>query len=286
MSVLICPDRICLAYRQDCQSLVHERLMNDRAFTSSGEPHRAAGRWLVVNADDFGVTSGVNEGIAEAYEHGIVTSASLMVYGAAATSAAEYARAHPKLSLGLHVDLRNWRLSRLPWTRLRSAEALRVAVAADVGEQLERFRQLVGQDPTHLDSHHHRHRIDSLRPIFVEAAQELDIPLRHFSHGIGFCGDFYGQDGRGRPKPHAIMPDALIALLGRLPAGVTEMGSHPGYPEGLRAWYREERVREVQTLCDSVVRDSVARFGIKLVTFREAWALPESAPQPGSGNRE
>jgi predicted glycoside hydrolase/deacetylase ChbG (UPF0249 family) len=247
--------------------------MNERVFTSSGEPQLAGGRWLVVNADDFGVTTGVNDGIAEAHEHGIVTSASLMVHGAAAEPAAEYARARPELSIGLHVDLRDWRRRRLPWARFRTEEALRAAVAADIGEQLEHFRQLLGQDPSHLDSHHHRHRVDSLLPVFLGVARELDVPLRHFSRGIGFLGDFYGQDGRGRPRPETIMPDALIGLLDRLPAGVTELGSHPGYPEGLDAWYREERVREVQTLCDPEVQEAVARFGITLVTFRQAWTL-------------
>lgn len=255
-------------------------LVSDTMNRSSGEPRSAGRRWLVVNADDFGVTPGVNDGIIEAHEHGIVTSASLMVRGAAAAAAAEYARARVELSVGLHVELRDWRARRLPWARVRSEQALRAAVGAELEEQLEQFRQIVGHDPTHLDSHHHRHRVDPLRSIFLEVADELDVPLRHFSQGIRFCGDFYGQDGRGRAKPQAIMPDALIGLLERLPAGVTELGSHPGYPEGLHAWYREERPREVRTLCDPVVREAVARFGITLVTFREAWALRESARHP------
>ena len=51
-------------------------------------------RELIVNADDFGLSEGVNRGIAEAHEHGIVTSASLMVRGASAPAAAAYADAH------------------------------------------------------------------------------------------------------------------------------------------------------------------------------------------------
>jgi predicted glycoside hydrolase/deacetylase ChbG (UPF0249 family) len=247
-------------------------LVNDSMDTSSGEPGLAGARWLVVNADDFGMTSRVNEGIIQAHERGIVTSASLMVRGPAAAAGAEYARGRVELGVGLHVELRDWRVRRAPWARVRSEQALRAAVEAEVGKQLEQFRELVGHDPTHLDSHHHRHRIDSLRSIFLEFAKELHVPLRHFSRGIGFCGEFYGQDGRGRPEPQVITPDGLVALLERLPAGVTELGSHPGYPEGLRSTYREERVREVRTLCDPVVREALARFGIRLVTFREAWA--------------
>jgi hypothetical protein len=182
---------------------------------------------------------------------------------------------HPELGLGLHVELRDWRVRRRPWSRVRTEDALRAAVAADLGEQLAEFRRLVGRDPTHLDSHHHRHRIDSLRPVFVGVAADLDVPLRHFSPGIRFCGEFYGHDGRGRPEPQAIAPRALVALLERLPPGVTELGSHPGYPEGLRAWYREERVQETRTLCDPDVRDTVERLEIGLVTFAEVRALLE-----------
>ena len=63
---------------------------------------------LVVNADDFGLAPGVNRGIIRAYEHGIVTSTSLMVRGAAAVDAGRYARLRPELAVGLHVDLGEW----------------------------------------------------------------------------------------------------------------------------------------------------------------------------------
>src|SRR3712207_8784245 len=56
---------------------------------------------------DFGLTDGVNRGIIEAHERGIVTSASLMVRYPAAKDAADYARSNPALSVGLHVDLRS-----------------------------------------------------------------------------------------------------------------------------------------------------------------------------------
>jgi chitin disaccharide deacetylase len=62
----------------------------------------------LVNTDDFGQSPGVNEGVITAHEHGIVTSASLMVRWPAATPAAKYARGHPRLSVGLHVDLGEW----------------------------------------------------------------------------------------------------------------------------------------------------------------------------------
>ena len=62
-------------------------------------------RTLVVNADDFGASEGVNQGVVQAHVHGIVTSTSLMVTGNAAEHAARLAGEHPGLGVGLHWDL-------------------------------------------------------------------------------------------------------------------------------------------------------------------------------------
>jgi chitin disaccharide deacetylase len=224
---------------------------------------------LIVNADDFGCSRGVNRGIIEAHELGIVTSASLMVNRPAASEAAEYGHTHPDLSVGLHVELRRWRVQRRPWSLVWTNGRLRQVVASDVGAQLDRFRKLVGRDPTHLDSHHHRHRCESIRPAFQALAEELGVPLRHFDPRIHFSGAFYGHDGAGRPDPDSITPAALVAMLETLPAGVTELGCHPGYTDGLNSWYRDERVQEVRTLCHSEVRETIERLRIELVSFQE-----------------
>jgi predicted glycoside hydrolase/deacetylase ChbG (UPF0249 family) len=224
-------------------------------------------RSLIVNADDFGISRGVNRGIAEAHEHGIVTSASLMVDRPAAEEAAAYARARPQLSVGLHVELRRWRAFR---------------ATTNVRRQLERFRRLVGADPTHLDSHRHQHREEPLRSISLDLADELDVPLRHFEPTVQSWGDFYGQID-GRPNAQAIDPGALVGILERLPAGVTELSCHPGYADGLKEWYRDERVQEVQTLCDPDVLAAITRLRIRLISFRELPArmyVAESSPLP------
>jgi predicted glycoside hydrolase/deacetylase ChbG (UPF0249 family) len=231
---------------------------------------------LIVNADDFGYSRGINRGIVEAHEAGIATSASLMVNRPAAPEAAAYARRNPRFDVGLHVELRRWRPRRRPWSLVWSEQALQSVVARDLAAQLDRFRRLLDRDPTHIDSHHHRHRIDSLRPIFEAVARQLDVPLRHFAPGIRFCGEFYGHDGAGRPDPEAISRDALVGLLTRLTPGVTELCTHPGYTEGVDMWYREERAQEVLTLCDPSVRAAIERLRIRLTSFGELAVRRES----------
>lgn len=62
-------------------------------------------RRLIINADDFGFTSGVNRAIVEAHTHGAVTSSTLMATGAAFAEAVELAKTAPQLSIGCHVVL-------------------------------------------------------------------------------------------------------------------------------------------------------------------------------------
>lgn len=225
-------------------------------------------RYLIVNADDFGYTDGVNRGILDAHDEGIVTSASLMVERPAAAEAAVQARERPGFGVGLHVELRSWRTSRFPRRgSARSAEAVERRAAADLHRQLDRFRRLVGREPSHLDSHQHRHMVEIVRPAFEEAATELGIPLRRLDRRIRFCGDFYGHDGRGRPEHEAISVDALIRVIENLEDGVTELCCHPGYTDGLDDWYRLEREQEIRALCDLRVRQAVEREGVQLCSF-------------------
>ena len=74
-------------------------------------------RFLVVNADDLGLSTAVNEGIFRAHREGVVTSASLMVRQGAAPEAATEAAHHPELAVGLHLDLGEWNYESGEWTQ-------------------------------------------------------------------------------------------------------------------------------------------------------------------------
>jgi len=228
-----------------------------------------ARRRLIVNADDFGRTAGINRGIAQAHEVGIVTSASLMVDQPAAAEAAGYARSHPGLGVGLHVDLGEWEFQSGAWRAIYEKATGDGAVHDEAVGQLERFRNLVGRDPTHLDSHQHAHRREPARTALVELASQLGVPLRHFDERVRYCGRFYGQTEEGAPVPDAVTADALIRLLVSLPVGVTELACHPGTAAGLDSSYREEREREVEALCDPRVQRVLEDENIELCSFAE-----------------
>jgi predicted glycoside hydrolase/deacetylase ChbG (UPF0249 family) len=228
-------------------------------------------RYLIVNADDFGQSPGVNRGVIAAHEHGIVTSASLMVRWPAAAAAAAYGRAHPRLSLGLHFDLSEWAFRGETWVRVYevATEGDLQAVAEEAARQLAAFRRLVGHDPTHLDSHQHVHRKGPANAVLAELARDLGVPLRSCQSEIRYCGDFYGQTGKGASLPEAISVDRLIGILVTLPSGHTELACHPGLGDDLDTMYGRERAEEVKALCDLRVRAALTAERIELRSFAD-----------------
>jgi predicted glycoside hydrolase/deacetylase ChbG (UPF0249 family) len=223
-------------------------------------------RYLVVNADDLGQSGAVNRGILMAHRNGIVTSASLMVRWPHAAEAATLAKECPGLSIGLHLDLGEWAVTGEEWAPLYQVVSLddAAAVEGEVKRQLALFEALMRRIPTHLDSHQHVHRGQPLQGIAKQAAQELGIPLRHYS-AVQYCGSFYGQGAEGQPLPDAISADGLLRILRDLPEGHTELACHPAAGSDLSTMYSVERVQELQTLCDPRVRSAIDALGICLV---------------------
>lgn len=224
-------------------------------------------KYIVVNADDLGYSPGVNQGIVVAHQLGVLTSASLMVEMPASRDGARLARELPALSVGLHANLTD--LSGQPLVSLETGEGGREVLE----QQLDRFQELMGCLPTHLDSHHNVHRNPRLLPQFLEVAARHELPLREHSPVRYFSG-FYGQWGGGTHLEH-ISAQGLIRLLEtEISEGVTELSCHPGYcdPE-LRSGYRQERESELSSLCDPAVREYLSARHIRLVNFVEAMAL-------------
>jgi predicted glycoside hydrolase/deacetylase ChbG (UPF0249 family) len=231
-------------------------------------------RLLIVNADDLGLSPGVNAGIAEAHERGIVTSASLMVRAGSATEAVALSSRLPRLAVGLHLDIAEWQYDDGEWraTYERCPPQDAAAVEAECRGQLAAFRELTGRDPTHLDSHQHAHTSEPMASIAAALSAELEAPLR--GREIRYEGGFYGQTGKGEPYPAGIASDHLVELIDALPAGRTELGCHPGIGNDAQSSYATEREREVQALCDSQVKAAVERGGIRLCSFAEVLSAP------------
>ena len=219
---------------------------------------------LIVNADDYGASCGINRGVEECFERGILTSASLMVNMPAATQAAHFSQRHAGLSLGLHTVL--------------TTEDCTITV--DLGKpmecrneilrQLAKFQDLRGCNPSHLDSHHNVHRDPVLGPIFEEVAREYRIPLREHSP-VRYFSNFYGQWEDGESHLEWIGVDNLKAMLEQeVREGITELACHPGYRgDGFQSSYLTEREYEVTTLCDSRIAQAIQLLEIRLTNYTE-----------------
>jgi predicted glycoside hydrolase/deacetylase ChbG (UPF0249 family) len=221
-------------------------------------------RFLIINADDFGYTQGINHGILTAHIQGVVSSTSLMVDAPHAVKAAAQARRCPSLGVGLHFAATN------EHTALYDLNDLAL-VEQELDRQYKRFCELVGGVPTHLDSHHHIHLREKLKPLFVSWAEEHDLLLRdlgHVSYNGGFFGQWYDENWHPHPVPENISVRHLEKLLRALPDGVTELACHPGYvTHDLNSSYRAERAIELATLLDPQVLSLIHALDIKLISF-------------------
>lgn len=226
---------------------------------------------LIVNADDFGQSHGINQGVAIAHTDGIVTSASIMVRWPAVVEAVVWAQARQGFSLGLHLDFGEWRYDAISFSWVPVYEVVPLdneeLVRAEVRAQVDRFCELVGRGPTHIDSHQHVHLREPMRAIVTAEAARLGAPVRSVASSACYSGAFYGQSAEGWPVPDAITAEALIALLEKLPPGVTELGCHPATEVDFPTMYREERIRELSALTDPAVKAVARRLGIRLVPF-------------------
>ena len=166
-------------------------------------------RRLIVNADDFGLTAGVNRAIVEGNRQGVVTSATLMANAQATEAAIDLARAQPGLKTGCHVVLIDGvpLAANLPSltngsTRFRSSlkefavAAVRNRIAAEEIEREVEAQvckiQSRGITLTHVDSHKHTHMFPHvLRPLLraaracgIRAVRNPFEPMRSWPTGM------------------------------------------------------------------------------------------------------
>jgi predicted glycoside hydrolase/deacetylase ChbG (UPF0249 family) len=263
-------------------------------------------RTLVVNADDLGLTVGVNDGIFAAHDGGILTSASLMATAPATANAIRRLRSHPALGIGVHLTLVDGTPllppDRLPtlvrddgrfhasWRPFIVACLLGRVSMADVERELTAQIEYViaqGITPTHLDSHKHVHLFPPVFDVVVRLAHRFhisvvrvpnertlaDLPLLDMARrAYSLAGSRGIATPRflGRAMTGVMTADALAKALRQLPAGHTELMVHPGYvDEALRQLptrLMASRETEVALLTSAAVAQIVVDHDVHLVT--------------------
>lgn len=171
---------------------------------------------LLVNADDFGFSRGVNHGIIDAHRFGIVNSATMMVHTPATEHAVELAKQYPQLRVGIHLTLTFGKpvnqdvpslvdergFFRVDKNYEKNSEILLEDVRREWENQIQKFLSF-GIHPAHMDSHHHVHAWPFLEPVVKELAQKYSLPVRNAFRrnveGISLLSDvfldgFYGEN--------------------------------------------------------------------------------------------
>lgn len=257
---------------------------------------------LIVNADDFGLSKGVNHGIMEAHHEGIVSSATIMVNMPGFEDAVESAKKTPSLGVGFHFNLSYG----MPLSPPHEVPSLvdehgnfhkmkmsnpRKWREEDVKKELHRQWTRVketGISITHLDSHHYIQRISTVYPAYSQLAHEEGLPMRHtFQFPENYNYDDYepiSSTKNALPLDHPATTDAFVGdiyfrdqrfeqlrqHIHTLPPGITEINCHPGYVddelEELSVWtsYREI---ELATLTHTDITKFLKQEKIELVNF-------------------
>ena len=265
-----------------------------------------ARKQLVVNADDFGFTPDVNEGIVDAHRGGILTATTLMANGAAFDDAVRLARDTPSLDVGCHLVLVGGHsvLTGRPYpltvSKLLVAIARRdLRIYDELAAQVRKIVQ-AGIAPTHLDTHKHTHLAPPVLEAVARVGEEFgirwvrrpfDFPMtttapflkRATSRALGLVRL---QFHRTLARHHCRTTDTfagfqitgrfrtaeLIALIRQLPAGLTELMCHPGRCredlQKARTRLKQSREEELAALVAPETRLALDACGVELVSYR------------------
>jgi predicted glycoside hydrolase/deacetylase ChbG (UPF0249 family) len=255
-------------------------------------------KFLITNADDFGFTRDVNEGIVEAHRNGILTATTLMATGAAFEHAVGLARENPTLDVGVHLVLVGAAGFPATVARLMGAIALgRLHIYDQLAAQVRKILE-AGIRPTHVDTHKHTHLLPPVMDAVARISEEFRIPwvrkpldppiplLQRWlqaslnQHACRTTDHFAGFEITGNYDA-----SVLAALIRNLPEGVTEFMCHPGLCteelQSARTRLKESRRRELDALVSREVRAAVQESGVKLVRYADLTAA-RSAASPQS----
>ena len=232
-------------------------------------------KYLITNADDFGFTRDVNEGIVHAHRQGILTATTLMATGAAFDHAVGLARENPELDVGVHLVLVG--SEGYPATVARLVASLgRIRIYDELARQIGKVLD-AGIRPTHLDTHKHTHLLPPVLAAVARLAEEFKIPwVRRplasplqgvlTRHGCRTTEHFAGFAITGRYDAAR-----LAKLIRRLPEGVTEFMCHPGFCtaelERAHTRLKASRRQELDALTSPEVRAALQESNVVLTRY-------------------
>lgn len=249
-------------------------------------------KYLIVNADDYGMAASVSQGIRETHQRGIVTSTTVMIGMDNAAEAVQQALTEtPNLGLGLHLVLAGKAMKpvlppdQIPtlvrpdglfydnpawWEHAPSFNP--DEVSREIHAQFDRFVAVANQLPTHLDSHYHA---AYFQPAAAEALRSIalqhQLPIRHSGKNAAADLASIPQSETLYMLDHDQPLEVLLNVLQTLPDGeIVELCCHPGYSNDTLfdtdSWTTVREI-EIAYLTDPRVQAVIASEQITLCNF-------------------
>ncbi|MCI7238477.1 MAG: carbohydrate deacetylase [Anaerococcus sp.] len=247
---------------------------------------------LVINADDFGICSGVNKGVVEAYNEGLLTSTTLMTNTPGFEEAVTLAKENPGLGIGIHLNLTFWYpinkdLKTIvdengKFRYLSFYESEENLDKIDLDEVYREWKTQIdkaldyGIKPTHLDSHHHINSVGQIKDVFLKLAKEYNLPIRNnfnFSQDYKSTDKLIGYfDTIGRVKGIWKAMDTNLLIKDCKTYDSIEIMCHPGYVDYFilnNSSLNVDRAVTLHELKNKKLKTILNENNIELVSFKD-----------------
>lgn len=259
---------------------------------------------LIINADDFGYSSGVNAGIIQSHTNGILTSTTLMANMPGTLDAIQLAKKHPSLGIGAHLvlttgkPLTNHNTSLVNplgnFYHLSDYQAVRSSfldeqIFDEWCAQID-FLLAQGIKLTHFDSHHHVHFFPENHEITARISEKYQLTFRNSYGTENFSPyDFDAINNllldmmntsaiRDMSQSYETLREACFEELKQtfnqgLSVNVLEMMVHPAFVDEYlytNSSFNLQRMREVEILTDPMMHELIADLGFKLARYDNA----------------
>jgi len=230
---------------------------------------------IIMNADDFGLSAGVNLGILHCYQTGAINSATLLTNTLFFDQAVEMIQEHHLQNIGLHVNLTEFKsllnthqtITDSAGNFFRDVCNLPQINPQEVYNEIEAqyFKAIhAGVAITHLDSHHHVHMSAALRKPFIAFSKKYQLPIRKINfktrnplrwmefyldtRNVSFYTDHFSADF----YDDTISMENLQNVIRKHPIGSLEIMCHPGYQDINNGIYDVKREQEINVLTSNI----------------------------------
>jgi len=250
---------------------------------------------LIINADDFGYSKAVNLGIMESHINGVLTSTTLMANMPDVDHAVSLLKDMPNLCVGAHLTLTcgkpmlGEKVSTLIKENgyfLKLEDVENKVVQMDISEIYEEWKTQIryllnkGVNLSHIDSHHHVHTFKEHEEIIKVLSEEFNLHVRNCNNVLenkirflDLCN--YNPIRNMEEKYENVRIECFKVIEEIIKKNIqyenTEAMCHPAFLDSYlleNSSFNIARIREVDILCDQLMRDLINKYEIKLCNYK------------------